>query len=171
MTVVGSDRFTPFLHEVVMVDQHDNDDAPIGVVKELWPGLMLGEMLVSRAGVVVSGGRNHIIKAVAESSTLYWTYRRRARAYADLSHGWGSNSQWRTAFRRDYRIGGTLFLNVDGEREIATSLDAQGADGLTQDECIELLTHRCFVTTDKAHHDLWPYDARLSMPALTMAAR
>jgi len=53
---------------------------------------------------------------------LYFTYLRRSRPTCDLSHGWGSNSQWSTDFRRDYAGGGMLHHNVDG---VAT-LSAEG---------------------------------------------
>ena len=46
-------------------------------------------------------------------------------------------------FRRDYRIGGRFYFNVDGEHNIANAGGSE--DGLTQAERIELLTHRCFI--------------------------
>ncbi|GIH79303.1 hypothetical protein Plo01_57320 [Planobispora longispora] len=35
-------------------------------------------------------------RGVADRSTLYRTFWRRSRPTADLSHGWGSDSQWGT---------------------------------------------------------------------------
>ena len=72
--------------------------------------------------------------------------------------GWGSNSQWRTAFRRDYQIGGDFFFNVDGVHDLAYQTSGADRDDLTQQERIELLIHRHFITVDKPHEDLWPYD-------------
>jgi len=91
---------------------------------------------------------------------MYWTWRRRCRPAADLSHGWGSNSQWRTHIRRDYRVGDTLIFNFDGEHDLASSAFDGGDDGLTCGELIELVTHRCFITVDKPHHDRFPYRYR-----------
>ena len=85
--------FSPFHHEIVNVDQADNEDEPMVLQEILWPCLMLGSMMFSRAGVRISCGKNLCRKEIAETSTLYWTYRRKNRPYRDISHGWGSNSQ------------------------------------------------------------------------------
>jgi len=159
LRVMPAERFTPFLHEIVSVDQAPDDEAGIAVVHELWPAAMHGNLLISRAGVAVSGGRNHVRKEIAEASTLYWAHRRRNRTVSDLSDGWGSNSQWRTSFRRDYRVGKTCLFNVDGRAD-PTDDPNEDRDGLTPSERIELTVHRCFITTNKPHHDLWPYDDR-----------
>jgi hypothetical protein len=160
--VVDGDVFHPFVHEVVEVDQRPNDDAPVVLLERLWPTLMLGPMLFSRGGVRVGGGRRHIDKEVAQSSRLYWTHRRRNRPYTDLSVGWGSNSQWRTDFRRDYWIGNRLFFNVDGKGRRQDGLD----DGLTPEERTELLVYRCFIRGDShLDQDFWPYDDVLDLPA------
>lgn len=165
-TALGLERidkpdFHPFYHEIVAVDQEADAASPIAVVDELWPGFMLGHLLICRAGVHVRGGADLILKHVAESSTLYWTYRRKNRPYRDLSQGWGSNSQWRTEFRRDYTDGRAFVYNADG------TLDARLSDpharpnpareDLSPDERVELLSNRCFVRTPKPHDDLFPY--------------
>ena len=151
--------FSPFYHEIVEVHQADDEECPVSVLATFWPCLMLGEMLFSRAGVRVLGGRKFIRKEVAESSTLYWAYRRKNRPYHDLSRGWGSNSQWGTNFRRDYRVGQGFHYNVDGKHDLTVMEPAaKDPDGLTRDERIELLTNRCFVTTTKPHDDLFPYN-------------
>lgn len=157
MTVVDKSAFSPFFHEIVHVEEVEDADCPITLVSTLWPCAMLGSMLFSRGGVEVMGGRNHIKKDVAEKSTLYWAYRRKNRPYRDLSQGWGSNSQWGTTFRRDYRIAGHLYYNVDARlpRDYDVVLLQ---DGLTKEERIELLTNRCLIKTEKRHDDLWPYD-------------
>jgi hypothetical protein len=112
MTRIPQQPFCPFFHEVVAVEQAPGDDEPITVIEERWPGFLLGRLLMCRAGVRVRGGRQHIRKEVAEHSTLYWTFVRAARPVQDLSHGWGSNSQWRTSFRRDYVDATQLYYNV-----------------------------------------------------------
>jgi hypothetical protein len=159
LSVVDPSTFTPFHHEIVEVDQAPDDDAPVELVSTLWPCLMLGDMLFSRAGARISAGRRFVHKEVAESSMLYWAYRRKNRPHQDLSHGWGSNSQWRTRFRRDYSLGGAYHYNVDRKQDLAApDAGVIDRDGLSRAERIELLTHRCFVVTTKPDSDLWPYD-------------
>lgn len=158
-TVADVNQFSPFYHEIVAVEQHPDDIVPTTVSDVVWPCVMLGNMLFSRAGVRVTSGRRFIDKPVAETSVLYWAFWRKNRPYQDLSHGWGSNSQWRTTFRHDYRIADTLHFNVD-EKPVPPE-----DDGLTPAERIELVTHRCFVTCEKPHNDLWPYDLWHNAPA------
>lgn len=149
--------FHPFFHEVVRVDQLPDDGAPPEVVEEYWSGCVLGPLLVSRAGCRVRAGRLHMVKEIAERSTLYWAYARNTRPTADLSDGWGSNSQWRTAFRRDYEVDGRLFYNV-GAKEHPGGIDPE----LDAAERAELLRHRCFVRCTKPCDDRWPYDLSLT---------
>ncbi|WP_437983864.1 hypothetical protein [Sorangium sp. So ce117] len=164
LTIAETSSFSPFYHEIVEVEYADDRRQPVSIASYAWPCLMLGDLLFSRAGARVRGGSEIIRKDIAESSTMYWTYRRKNRPVQDLSHGWGSNSQWRTAFRRDYRSGQTLCYNVDGKRDLgALESTAEDDDGLTREERVELLTNRCFIFTMKPHDDLWPYDDRLQL--------
>lgn len=151
--------FHPFFHEVVTVDQLDEADAAPEVADVYWSGYALGPLLITRAGCRVRAGRRHLLKDVAERSTLYWAYARNHRPAEDLSRGWGGNSQWRTSFRRDYALDGMLFYNVDA-REPSRGPD----DDLDAGERAELLRHRCFVTRTKPGDDLWPYDLTLTEP-------
>jgi len=148
--------FHPFFHEVVTVDELPDDSAPPEVVEHHWPGYTLGPLLITRAGCRVRAGRLHMVKEIAERSTLYWAYARNTRPAADLSHGWGGNSQWRTAFRRDYALDGRLHYNVD-----AKPTPGGMRDDLAAAERAELLRHRCFVTCTKPSDDRWPYDLGL----------
>jgi hypothetical protein len=156
----STSNFHPFFHEIVEVVPSDDVDEPITFLRQHWPTLMLGAMMLSRGGVTVRGGRNQIRKEIAEESTLYWAYCRMNRRTKDLSGGWGSNSQWRTSFRRDYHIGDTFYFNIDAAPEEG---DLDDDDGLTPSERRELLLHRCLITSDKPHHDLWPYDEKLRL--------
>jgi hypothetical protein len=62
-----------------------------------------GELVFSRAAVSVSCHPSfQILEGVADRSRLYVTDRRMRRDVVNLSHGWGSNSRWRTSFRFDY---------------------------------------------------------------------
>lgn len=157
-------NFHPFYHEIIEVNQSDDRNEPIALAEIVWPGFMLGEMMFSRAGVKVTGGAAHIKKEIAEQSTLYWTFRRKNRPVSDLSHGWGSNSQWRTNFRRDYKSEKSFFYNVDEELDVrfpdplTTHTANPAREDLTPDERIELLRNRCFIITEKPHNDLWPFE-------------
>ncbi|MES1200874.1 MAG: hypothetical protein ABUS57_05440, partial [Pseudomonadota bacterium] len=102
LRVVSTTKFTPLLHEIVEVSPTNDTTHPISLSRELWPALMLGSMIFSRSGTAVEGGGDHVVKEIAENSTLFWAWLRCNRPALDLSQGWGSNSQWRTRFRRDY---------------------------------------------------------------------
>lgn len=146
--------FSPFFHEVVRVDQSDRVDEPITVVRTLWDGWCLGALQFARAGVHVRGGADHIVKEVAEQSTMYWTFRRSDRPTSDPSRGWGSNSSWRTPFRRDYAIDGKRWYNVDAKARRPRDED----EDLSPDEMAEIVRHRCFIRSRRPDGDLFPYD-------------
>jgi hypothetical protein len=154
--------FHPFYHEIVDVEPAVDEAEPITVVGEVWPGLMLDDLMFCRAGGRVRGGARHIRQEVAEHSTLYWAYMRRNRPADDLSHGWGSNSQWATMFRRDYTDGAHFYYNVDGHLDArlpdTTSRPNSSREELEPDERVELLTNRCFIRCPKWHDNRWPYD-------------
>ena len=155
MTFLGMERvapraFHPFFHELVSVEPQPG---PVTLVREHWPAYMLGPLLIARAGCAVTADPGELTKDIAESSTMYWAFVRRTRPAADLSHGWGNNSQWRTAFRRDYLLDGAYHYNVDGRGD-------RRDDDLTAEERLELLRFRCFVKCAKPHEDRWPYDDR-----------
>ncbi|HET7233810.1 MAG TPA: hypothetical protein VFJ16_27615 [Longimicrobium sp.] len=150
---IDQTAFHPFYHEIVTVDAEPNENATPRLVDAYWPGLMLGPLLLSRTGCRVAAGRRHIMKEVAETSTLHWAYARNNRPATDLSAGWGSNSQWRTAFRRDYAIDGELRYNVDAREN-----PGGAGEALDPAERLELLRHRCFIISPTPSGDLWPYD-------------
>jgi hypothetical protein len=154
---ISAGDFHPFYDEVVSVTPSASPAAPIKITSVIWPGFMCGSLMIARAGVSVTGGLSHIRKDVAETSILYWSYRRAGRPTEDLSLGWGSNSQWRTSFRRDYVAGGRYHYNVDGN-------DDAGEHDLEEHERVELVRHRCFVVTDQKHADLFPYGLRHNEP-------
>ena len=166
LTIARTAGFTPFHHEIVRVHPTADDAEPIQVVDVVWPGLMWGNMLFSRSGVVVRGGRQHVVQVVAERSTLYFTFLRRHRPTSDLSHGWGHNSQWRTDFRRDYQTDEKWLYNVDGSKSLNALRSVElDPDGLTPAERIELCRNRCFVTTSKPDRDLSPFQDRFAEAA------
>src|SRR5258706_641084 len=116
--IAETQPFHPFYHEIVQVEQAKDPSEPITVTATLWSGFLLGQLLFARAGVAVCGGRDHIVKEIAETSRLYWTYWRNNRHAVDASHGWGHNSQWATDFRRDYVTDEGYHYNVDGQIDI-----------------------------------------------------
>ena len=66
-----------------------------------------------------------------------------------LAHG--MNSQWGTAFRRDYVDGAAKYFNVDGRLDAGLSNTVSRPNPSREDlepgERIELHTHRCFIRT------------------------
>jgi hypothetical protein len=147
--------FHPFYHEIVGVRQAGSPEMPVEVVERRWPALMLGRLMFCRAGCVVAGGSDHVVKEVAERSTLYWTVRRKDRPCHDLSHGWGSNSRWRTSLRRDYRTAAGFHYNVDAEESLGSAGDS--VDGLGREVMRELVRNRCMIRTAVDDSDLYPY--------------
>ncbi|MFC9627024.1 hypothetical protein ACFTXM_46095 [Streptomyces sp. NPDC056930] len=180
MTPFDDTVFDPFLHEIVDVEQVDDPHTPIRITQVVWPGLMLGQLLFSRAGVRVRAGADHAQRGVADRSPLYWTFLRRHRPTVDLSHGWGHNAQWATDFRLDYRTATAQRLNAAGRVGIDGSEDLSPDHPknlspeerlLTPDERRELLRHRCLLRVPEAagalaevpgwQMDLFPFDWRL----------
>jgi hypothetical protein len=155
-------KFHPFFHEIVEVIPEPDPNAPIELLEERWPALMLGDLMFCRAGCAVSGGTLHVNKEIAESSKLYWTYRRKDRRCNDQSHGWGSNSQWRTGLRRDYRSRDGYHYNVDARQTLV------GDEGIVDDApvsmWVELLRHRCLIRSSADDSDLYPYRYRFFEP-------
>ena len=100
--------------------------------------LMIGELVFARAGVRVRAGAAHARPGVADRSTMYWEYWRRHRPTIDDSFGWGTNSQWQTAFRRDYRTTRGSLFNLD-----ARSAQPPNPPELTGAEAAEFVKNRC----------------------------
>jgi hypothetical protein len=151
--------FHPFFHEIVDVTVAADDNQEPVIVDEYWPCFMRDALLLCRGGVHIEAGARHIDKAAAETSTMYFTHQRAWRHTHDLSHGWGSNSQWRTDFRRDYFVDGVAHFNTQ-----ASSV-GDGGGSLTAERQHELLVHRCFVTaaSDDEENEHWPYGTKASV--------
>jgi hypothetical protein len=155
LTIVRPKSYSPVFHEIVVTVENSESSHPIELVDEFWPTTLLGNMLFSRGGVAIEGGTYLIDKEQAENSPMLWTYRRARRVSHDLSHGWGSNSQWRTSFRRDYIFGQKAHLNVDGKNGRGEDADLPPHP--------ELLLNRCAIKHDLGNYvgEAWPYDTRL----------
>lgn len=147
--------FHPFFHEIVEVRQAACAATAIEIAEQRWPALMLGGLMFCRAGCVVAGGADYVVKEVAERSKLYWTFRRKDRECDDQSHGWGHNSQWRTALRRDYRTPSGFHYNVDAKESLSSAGDT--VDGVSLEAMRELVRNRCMIRTKADDSDLYPY--------------
>jgi hypothetical protein len=141
-------KFQPFFHEIVSVEPAVQIDAPIEIISHMWPAAVLGDLLLGRGGVTVRAGSNLVVPNVGERSTLYFEYWRRGRVTSDLSMGWGSNSQWGTEFRRDYLTDRRFVYNFDGTVQPGRDVEALTSALLTEQQDIELVTHRCFLTDE-----------------------
>lgn len=156
-TPIAEDGFHPFFHEVVQVVEAEDPQEEPSLVAEHWTGAMVGSMLLQRAGVTVRAGRHKVDPKVAAHSALYFSWFRRNRRACDLSHGWGHNSQWRTAFRRDYVTAAELHYNVDARAGAVNPADDD--TDITADERLQLLRYRHSLVRDLGH-DRWPYHDR-----------
>ncbi|TQM38193.1 hypothetical protein [Pseudonocardia cypriaca] len=169
-----SGSFSPFHHEIFAVVA--DDSATTATVEDvLWPGHWYGDLLFSRAGVRVRAPGHLIDPVTATTSTLYFTFSRHPRGTNDLSHGWGGNSQWGTAFPRFYSDAEGLHLNWDGDTDIGTDAPVPRVGRPSPDaerslqRRRELLLHRCFVRTPLPpdEHDWFPHDTRMSVSTTT----
>jgi hypothetical protein len=170
-----ADGFSPFHHEIFSVVQ-DEDAETVALEQVLWPGFQFGDLLIARAGVRVRAPRHLLDARIVTTSTLYFTFRRAPRPVADLSHGWGSNSQWRTRLHRFYEDAQGLHLNWDGTIDIGAddppewgSLEAFAARPVQRRQ--ELLLYRCFARAPLPadEHDWFPYEDRMTSTDLTHA--
>ncbi|NUR70475.1 MAG: hypothetical protein HOU81_06625 [Hamadaea sp.] len=152
---IAEDAFHPFFHEVVRVVPADDPDEPVSMVEQVWPGALVGGMVLARSGVVVRAGASALDPTVAAKSCLYWAWWRRNRLVRDNSHGWGGSSQWGTDFRRDYVVGDELHYNVGVRLDPRLSKTAEASE-LSADDRRELLRWRHSRTVDVGTEE-WPY--------------
>jgi hypothetical protein len=151
------ETFSPFHHEIVEVEPEENG-LPVQVVDVMWPGLMFGDMMFSRAGVTVLAHPGVIDKHTAEKSLLHHAYMRPNRPCTDLSMGWGSNSQWGTRFERSYEDETHFYFGCPSDASRPEMLDLFDGHNTSQqwsgpavlnqlgfERCRELVMHRCFV--------------------------
>jgi hypothetical protein len=161
-TPIAEDGFHPFFHEIVAVVPAEDQEEPPELVDQLWPGALVGGLVLARAGVTVRAGSRHLEPGIAARSCLYWTWWRRNRVARDLSHGWGHNSQWGTDFRRDYLVGDELHYNVDYATPPADNPADQDIEFTPKDRR-ELVRYRHSRITDVGD-DRWPYYDSLVEP-------
>lgn len=159
--VVEPTEFHPFNCEIVEVVE--SEDLTISIVEQIWPAIMLGNMMFARAGVKVRSPRHLFAKGVADRSILFWSYHRKNRRCMDMSIGWGHNSQWSTNFRRDFDLGDRYVYNVDESRSLNLKTVIEDDDALNimpLTDRIDFLRYRCFTKMIHASYvgDFnWPY--------------
>ena len=144
--------FDPILHEIVTCEASEDEEAPIQIIGQAWPALMIGELVFTRAGVQVKAGAAHAVPGVADRSTLEWEYWRRHRHTADASFWWGTNSQWRTEIRRDYITSSGHVYDYDAfssfrRRSRLLTQDDSADQPLTADQ-ESFIKNRCPLRTD-----------------------
>jgi hypothetical protein len=152
---VTEPSFDPILHEIITCEAVTEPDTPIQVTGQAWPALLIGELVFTRAGVRVRAGSEHAVPGIADRSTLHWEFWRRHRTTRDLSSGWGSNSQWRTNFRRDYITSRGHVYNFDAlsgwRQQMSQRLSGTCARApqqpLTADE-VSFIKNRCQLRTE-----------------------
>ncbi len=111
----------PFDCEFIRIEaapRHARLDLDLDLARVRWPCLMLGLLLLQRAGVDVMASPDQL-HPLAATNVLHWAHRRRDRPTADLSDGWGNNPQWRAPFRRDDRLGDMLHYQVGGALDLS----------------------------------------------------
>ena len=155
-TPIAQDAFHPFFHEIVQVEPADDPDEPPRVVAEHWTGQLLDTLLLVRSGVTVRAGASHLDPTVAATSCLYWSWWRRNRVVRDLSHGWGSSSQWDTDFRRDFVVDGELHYNVDASYQ-RRPRKPDVRHNVPEGDDRDLLRYRHGLLEDRGTHQ-HPYD-------------
>lgn len=141
---VTETRFDPILHEIVICEPAAQPDAPIEILEQRWPCLLIGDLVFTRAGVRVRAGSRWAAPGVADRSTLHWEYWRRYRDTSDYSFFFGKSSQWKTQFRRDYVTDHGNVFNLDGDARDVESLRTSGlqAPVLPESEVVEFVKHR-----------------------------
>lgn len=159
-----SGGFNPVLCEIVVLANWPDPEDGVTTGRQYWPGLRLGELVFSRCAVDVYCHPSYgLINGIADRSVLYFTYNRMRREADHPSHGWGSNSRWRSDFYRNYVTGGFAFLNVDGKYDLATAATGdKELDGITPEEAGDLLLHRSYVRFSE-QPGRWPYYWRMAI--------
>ncbi|MBI3230568.1 MAG: sel1 repeat family protein, partial [Burkholderiales bacterium] len=78
-------QFHPFYCEIVAVEE--SNSGSIDIVEQVWPAVMLGNLMFVRAGVKVTAPAHLLSAGLADRSCLYWTHWRRNRPTTDQSVG------------------------------------------------------------------------------------
>lgn len=151
-------KFNPIIHEIVDVANWPEQDEGISIGSCYWPGLQFGDLIFSRCAVDIYCNESWgIIEGIANQSKLYFINYRTRRETEDESHGWGSNSRWRTQFSRNYFIKKRAFFNVDGDVDLYLNIGDTELNPLPIESARELLVNKCFVRSKLTNDDYYPY--------------
>lgn len=159
LQVIKPNKFHPFESEVF--------EAKFGtsfeIIDTIFPAVMLNNLMIKRAGVFISIDNSDILKNI-NTSTMYWTFRRNNRPCEDLSHGWGSNSQWSTRHRIDLKTKNGYVYNQTGEISLNVSKKHLTPkhnmylleDNLSINDGIELVRYRQLISKSNSN-EFFPY--------------
>lgn len=143
--------FYPGLHEIHAASPADTESTDFEIMQSFWPGVRFGELIILREAVGVRASPSTLDAEYAPTAPLLFSYQRAYREARDLSHGWGSNSQWSTSLVRNYRVpsatdsGFDFYYNVDGEHDLDDELSVRHyleAGDPTAAQLREILCHR-----------------------------
>jgi hypothetical protein len=159
LKIVSLAEYKPFYYEIF---EAIPGKVNFQVSEIIFPPVMLENLLIKRGGSIITLNPLNFDLETVNDSTIYWAYRRKNRKYEDLSHGWGSNSQWRTSFRFDYDYPDYYLYNAEGEIDLnlpnTNVLDELKEYDLSLNEAIEITVNRHFLTSKKQDNDLFPYN-------------
>lgn len=163
LTVAKTNTYHPFYWEIFEAIEGESN---FQIVETYFPPLMLENLLIKRGGVKITLNPANFNLDIVNNSTIYWTYRRKNRNQQDLSHGWGSNSQWRTSFRFDFELNDSYLYNSEGDINLnipkESDLKFLKEYNLSLQEAIEITVNRHSITSRKDETELFPYKFRFS---------
>lgn len=160
LQVIQPSIFHPFECEIF---EAKLDESNFEIVDTIFPAVMLKNLMIKRAGVFITVDNTYDLKNI-NTSTMYWTFRRNNRPCEDLSHGWGSNSQWSTRHRVDLKTKDGYVYNETGEISLNVSEKHLKPkhnmylleDNLSLNDGIELVRYRQLISKSN-DNGLYPY--------------
>ncbi|SFB95945.1 hypothetical protein [Pragia fontium] len=159
LSIKTPEVFNPFFYEIIRAESGKPN---FDILEICYPALMLDHLLINRGGVVISMSPSEYNIDLVNNAEIYWAYTRSHRASNDLSHGWGSNSQWRTGFRFDFECSNGFIYNSQGSVDLNLTSDSTfqilQEDSLLLFEARELTMYRHFITSTRDDDDLFPYN-------------
>ena len=159
LKVVDSPDYAPFYYEIFEAVAGEVNFQTLEII---FPPVMLKNLLIKRGGAIITLNPISFDLDIVNNSTIYWAFRRKNRKYADLSHGWGSNSQWRTSFRFDFDQGEYYLYNSEGKTDLNSpsqkDVERLNEYNLSLNEGVEITVNRHFITSKKPDTDLFPYN-------------
>lgn len=162
--VLGLDISTPkYFHtfdcEIIEAEPGDVD---FKIIEYNFPAIKLKNLMIKRAGVRILLNPDLFNLNLVNNSKIYWAFKRKNRNHEDLSHGWGSNSQWRTSFRLDIETNSSYIYNHDGDlslNNLSNKLQNElKIQNLELQDAIEITKYGHFIKSSKTDIDFFPYN-------------